>query len=59
MSKDQHLREIPVVIFSSSKQTDIIENCHQLQCIFITKPKKLEEYKNIIKTVENFWFNLQ
>ena len=55
MSKDQHLREIPIVIFSSSDQTDILENCHQLHHIFITKPKKLEEYKNIIKTVENFW----
>jgi CheY-like chemotaxis protein len=59
MSKYQHLREIPVVIFFSSKQTDLHENYHRLQHIFVTKPKKLEEYKTIIKTIENFWLNLQ
>ena len=57
MSKDKHLIDIPVVIFSSSEQTDILENCQRLQHIFINKPKKLEDYKNILKTVENFWLN--
>lgn len=60
MCREKHLWDIPVVIFSAlSTEKLALENCLKIPShIFIPKPNNLEEYPNVIKTVEKFLTNL-
>jgi chemotaxis family two-component system response regulator Rcp1 len=57
MKMDRHLREIPVVVFSSStSQTDIRRAYECYANCYISKPRDLEDLFKIFHELETFWF---
>lgn len=60
MNDDPQLNNIPVVIFSAlTYEKYFLEKCKKIpHHIFIQKPYSLEEYQEVVKTVEKFWNNL-
>lgn len=51
------LRQIPVLVMTSSRSDDDISTAYALNAnCFITKPGDLEEYQNVVKAIEDFWF---
>lgn len=55
--KDLHT--IPVVILTTSKATDDINTCYDRYAnCFLTKPVDLDQFIEMIKSFEEFWFDL-
>lgn len=51
------LRQIPVLVMTSSRSDDDVSAAYALKAnCFITKPGDLEEYQNVVKAIEDFWF---
>ena len=56
---DPVLRLIPVIALSSSKADNDIRAAYQTYVNgFITKPFSMEDYGEIVSTVEDYWFKL-
>ena len=56
---DEHLKLIPVVIFSTSSAPEDINNSYKLGAnCYLQKPSDLEEVPVIVKYIENFWNNV-
>ena len=52
-----NLRQIPVVVMTSSRSDDDIQQAYALNAnCYITKPNDLQEYVNVVQSIENFWF---
>ncbi len=57
ISKEKSIKCIPVVILTdleSEEKLEVYQNCPHL---FITKPYNLDEYKKVVKLIEEFWLN--
>jgi chemotaxis family two-component system response regulator Rcp1 len=53
---DAELRTIPIVIFTTSDAEPDITKSYQLQAnCYLTKPVRLEEFENLVKSVNDFW----
>jgi chemotaxis family two-component system response regulator Rcp1 len=51
------LQKIPVIIFSSSASDDDVVRSYNLKAnSYISKPANLEEFLNVVKTIDEFWF---
>ncbi len=49
---DQHLRTIPVIILTSSRQARDLRTCHDLGArAYVVKPVKFPEFINVVKQV--------
>lgn len=59
VKKDEQLKEIPVVILSTSDaENDIVKAYkHHANC-YITKPVNFDQFVDIIKSTIDFWFNI-
>jgi chemotaxis family two-component system response regulator Rcp1 len=56
IKKNPELQKIPVVILSSSGNEEDIKKCYELHAnCYIPKPIELENFEEIIKTIESFW----
>jgi chemotaxis family two-component system response regulator Rcp1 len=56
---DPNLRRIPVVILTTSKaEEDIIKSYDLHANCYITKPVDLDQFINVVKSVEEFWFTI-
>jgi len=56
IKEDTKLRNIPVVILTTSKAEEDILRSYRLHAnCYITKPVDLEQFMNVVKTVEDFW----
>jgi CheY-like chemotaxis protein len=56
---DPSLRHIPVVILTSSQaETDIITTYKLHANCYITKPVDFDQFINVIKSIEDFWFTV-
>lgn len=54
---DPELRAIPVIILSTSQSEEDIAECYRLQAnCYISKPVSLEEFIEVIRAMELFWF---
>ena len=52
-----NLRQIPVLVMTSSRSDEDIEQAYALNAnCYITKPSDLEDYVNVVRSIENFWF---
>ncbi len=59
IKSDENLRDIPVVIFTTSKAEEDIYRSYKLGVnSFITKPVKFEELINVIASLGNYWFKI-
>src|SRR4030065_1615311 len=53
---DPELKNIPVIILTSSEAQQDITNAYNMQAnCYITKPVDLKQYFNVIKLIEDFW----
>ena len=56
---DQTLRRIPVVVLTtSSAEEDILRSYDLHVNCYITKPVDMERFIEVVRTIENFWFNI-
>lgn len=50
-------RHTPVLVMSSSRSGDDIRECYRLNAnCYITKPSSLDDYFEVVKSIEEFWF---
>ncbi|MCB9092162.1 MAG: response regulator [Halobacteriovoraceae bacterium] len=53
------LREIPILILTTSKNKNEIRQCYELHAnSFLVKPNDLTDFRKMISYIENFWFKL-
>lgn len=56
---DADLRQIPVVILSSSMAPGDIQKCYSLHAnCYVIKPVDLDEYIGIVRKIEDFWLTV-
>jgi two-component system, chemotaxis family, response regulator Rcp1 len=59
IKEDPILKRIPVVVLTTSESEIDILRTYQLHAnCFITKPVGLEQFSEIIKSIEDFWFQI-
>lgn len=59
IKEDTELRRIPVVILTTSDDDHDILRSYDLHAnCYITKPLDLKQFVTIVKTIENFWFQI-
>lgn len=53
------LKRIPVIMLSSSSSEDhIVKSYDLLANCYVTKPVDFDEYTQVVKTIEDFWFQM-
>jgi CheY-like chemotaxis protein len=56
---DPALRQIPVVILTSSQAEQDILRAYQLHAnCYVTKPVDLDQFVTIVRSIEQFWFTI-
>ncbi|MGB2925944.1 MAG: response regulator [Limnothrix sp.] len=59
IKKDQKLQAIPIVVFSTSQAESDILSCYQAHAnCFITKPRDLDAFIEVVQSIVTFWLNL-
>ena len=59
IKKDPGLKRIPVIILTASSADRDIINSYDLNAnCYITKPVSLEQFTEVIKSIENFWLTV-
>ena len=54
---DPRLRQIPVVVMTSSRSEEDITTAYRLNAnCYVTKPLELGQYIGVIQAIEDFWF---
>lgn len=57
VKSSERLRHIPILVMSSSSAEEDISAAYELHAnCFITKPADLDDYVDMIRSVEKFWF---
>lgn len=56
---DDHLKEIPVVILTTSKSADDISKAYGLHAnCYISKPVDFDEFTKVVQKIQDFWFSV-
>jgi chemotaxis family two-component system response regulator Rcp1 len=56
---DEKLKQIPIVVLTSSKAEEDIHKCYLLHAnCYINKPDDLDQFIHVIKSIEDFWFTI-
>ena len=56
---DPDLKRIPVVVLTSSKADEDVLNSYDLHAnCYVTKPGDLEQFIEVVKSVEGFWLQI-
>jgi CheY-like chemotaxis protein len=56
---DEELRLIPVVVLTTSQDEADILRSYRLHAIcYITKPLKFQQFIQVVKSIEQFWFTI-
>ncbi len=56
MKSDPQLREIPVVMLTSSRQGPDVEQCYKLGAnAYVVKPVDFAQFADAVKTIGKFW----
>jgi two-component system response regulator len=59
IKSDDDLKRIPVVILTtSSAEEDILRTYNLHANCYITKPVDLEQFINLVQSIENFWLTI-
>ena len=59
IKKDSQLKRIPVIILTTSDADRDISATYELQAnCYITKPVGIDQFFNVIQSVENFWLTV-
>ena len=56
---DQTLKDIPVIMFSSSETSAVLRDAYSLQAnSYVVKPPGFEAYMQAIESIESYWANV-
>ena len=59
IKSDPELRRIPVMILSTSHADSDLQRAYDLHAnCYIAKPVDLDEFLNVVRSIEQFWFNV-
>ena len=59
VKQDPDLKQIPVVILTSSQAEQDILRAYELQAnCYVTKPVDLDQFITIVRSIEQFWFTI-
>lgn len=59
IKSDENLKRIPVIVLtSSSEEDDILKSYQNYANCFISKPVDLNNFINVMKSIENFWLTI-
>jgi chemotaxis family two-component system response regulator Rcp1 len=59
IKSDKKLRQIPVVIMTTSEDEQDISKSYDLQAnCYVTKPVDFEQFIKVVRSIENFWFTV-
>ncbi|MET0396488.1 MAG: response regulator [Longimicrobiaceae bacterium] len=59
IKEDASLRQIPVVVLTSSQAEEDIRRAYDLHAnCYITKPVDLDQFINVVRSIEDFWFTV-
>lgn len=59
IKQETELRRIPVVILTTSKSEEDIVKSYDLHAnCYITKPVDLDQFINVVKSIEDFWLTV-
>lgn len=59
IKRDEALRPIPVVVLTTSQADQDIRRCYDLGAnAFITKPVDIDQFFDVVRTVEQFWLEV-
>lgn len=59
IKSDEKLRQIPVVIMTTSQDEQDIAKSYDLQAnCYVTKPVDFEQFIKVVRSIENFWFTV-
>lgn len=56
---NNNLKHIPVIMFTtSSSEKDILQSYQNYANCYITKPVEVDDFLNVVSSIENFWINI-
>ena len=59
LKTNNKFKHIPVIMFTtSSAEKDILESYKNYANCYITKPVEVDDFLNVIKSIENFWISI-
>lgn len=59
IKQDDGLKHIPIVVLTTSQADQDILESYQLQAnAYITKPVDLEQFMEVVKSIEHFWLEI-
>jgi chemotaxis family two-component system response regulator Rcp1 len=59
IKRDASLKRIPVVVLTTSRAEEDLVRMYDLHAnCFITKPVDFDQFIQVVKTIENFWFTI-
>lgn len=59
MRADEQLRDIPVVVLTTSDSPMDVKRCYALGAnSFVTKPVDLEDFLQAVRAIEDYWFSV-
>jgi CheY-like chemotaxis protein len=59
IKEDDKLKHIPVVILTSSRaELDVVKSYNLHANSYIIKPVSLDQFSEVVKTIEQFWFTI-
>lgn len=59
VKKDPSLKVIPIIVLSTSSSDRDVRTAHELYAnSYIKKPVDLDEFEQVVKTIEQFWLKL-
>lgn len=59
IKRDENFRRIPVIVLTTSEAQVDIDICYNLHAnCFITKPVDINDYIDVIRKIDEFWFKI-
>lgn len=59
IKEDESLRQIPVVVLTTSEAEEDILRSYQLHAnCYVTKPVGLEQFLNVVRQIDSFWLEV-
>ncbi len=59
IKEDEHLKQIPVVILTTSAaEEDIIRSYSLHANCYVTKPLGIDQFLTVVRSIESFWFTI-
>jgi chemotaxis family two-component system response regulator Rcp1 len=59
IKKDDQLKHIPVLVFTSSRSPDDVLSAYRLHAnCYLSKPARLDEFFDLVASIEEFWTRL-